>query len=142
MNYNKVIIGGNITKDVVLSQNKNGTSICHFTVAVNKKSTNSKGEEFKETSFLDCEAFSKVAEKIHKHFRKGMPILVEGRLRQNSWEDKEGNKKSKIVVSVEYFNFCGGKGAIDDEESVEDSKPTTAQSKKFEEELDEEDVPF
>ena len=140
MNYNKVILGGNITRDIVLSQNRNGTPICHFTVAVSKKSMNSKGEEFKEISFLDCEAFSKIAEKINKFFRKGMPILVEGRLRQSSWEDKDGNKKSKVVVSVEYFNFCGGKTTIEEEES--NTEATQKQEKLFEEELEEEDVPF
>ena len=142
MNYNKVIIGGNICRDVVLTQNKNGTSIVHFTVAVSKKSINSKGEEFKEVSFLDCEAFSKVAEKINKFFHKGMPILVEGRLRQFSWEDKDGNKRNKVVISVEYFNFCGGKDSkdIDDEPTTKAPEPT--KDAKFAEDLEEEDVPF
>jgi single-stranded DNA-binding protein len=71
-----------------------------------------------------------------------MPILVDGRLRQSSWEDKDGNKRSKVIISVEYFNFCGGKDSKDMDDEPTTKAPETTKDAKFAEDLEEEDVPF
>jgi Single-stranded DNA-binding protein len=62
-----------------------------------------------EVNFIGCIAWGKTAENINQYFQKGSPILVEGRIKVDQWEDKEGQKRTKMKVLVERFNFCGGK---------------------------------
>jgi single-strand DNA-binding protein len=110
--FNKVILMGNLTRDPEMRVTPGGTSICKFTVAVNRKFKMQTGEEREEVAFIDVDAFGKQAEVISKFFTKGKPILVEGRLKQDKWEDKTTKeKRSKLGVSLEGFSFVsGGRG--------------------------------
>ncbi len=110
--FNKVILMGNLTRDPEMRVTPGGTSICKFTVAVNRKFKMQTGEEREEVAFIDVDAFGKQAETISKFFTKGKPILVEGRLKQDKWEDKNTKeKRSKLGVSLEGFSFVsGGRG--------------------------------
>lgn len=100
MNYNRITIIGNITKDIILRQTATGKSVINFTVAVNKK----KGD--KETaSFFDCKAYEKTAENISKWFGKGKPIIIEGEMEQENWQNKTGDKHSKLVTNVSHWDF-------------------------------------
>ncbi len=101
--YNKSIILGNLAQDVELKATNSGKSVGSFSVAVNRKV----GEK-QEVSFIGCQAWDKTAEAIAKFFKKGDAILVEGRLKQESWE-KDGKKNSRIILVVEQFSFTGGK---------------------------------
>ena len=101
MNYNKAIIAGNLTRDPELRKTQSGATVTSFTVAINERQKDGTDR----TSFINCEAFGKVAETIEKYFKKGKPIFIEGRLRQEAWEDKQGNKQTKIKVIVERFDF-------------------------------------
>lgn len=97
--FNKVIIMGNLTRDPELTVTTSGLSICKITVAVSRKY-----KEQEEVAFIDVTAFSDNAERIDKWFEKGRPILVEGRLKMDSWNDKEtGAKRSKLGVILDTF---------------------------------------
>ncbi len=107
--FNKVILMGNLTRDPEMRVTPGGFSICKFTVAVNRKFKSQDGQEKEEVAFIDVDSFGKQAEVISKFFGKGKPILVEGRLRQDKWDDKtSGEKRSKLMVILEGFSFVGG----------------------------------
>ena len=108
--FNRVILMGNLTRDPELRQTQSGTSICRFSVAVNRSFSSQDGSVRDETCFVDIDSFGRTAENISKYFSKGKPILVEGRLRQDSWEDKQGQKRTKLVVVLERFEFVGSRG--------------------------------
>lgn len=107
-NYNKVILVGNLTRDPQLSYLPSQTPVVEFGLAVNRNWTGQDGQKREETCFVDCKAFGKQADTLNKYMAKGRPILIEGRLQLSSWEDKEGNKRSKLRVVVENFQFLGG----------------------------------
>ena len=106
MSFNKIILLGNLTKAPELRQTQSGTSVFGGSVAVNESYTAQDGTKRDNTTFVEVSAFGKTAEIIAKYFHKGDPILIEGRLRQESWTDKQsGQARSKIVVVVERFEF-------------------------------------
>ena len=106
MNYNRVILAGNLTRDPKLSFTPAQVPVCDFGMAVNKKWKGADGQQREETCFVDCRAFKRTAEVINEHFAKGKPIFIEGALHFSSWE-KEGKKHSKIRVTVRSFVFIG-----------------------------------
>lgn len=107
MNYNKVILAGNLTRDPQLSHLPSNTAVAEFGIAVNRKWRDQQGQQKEEVAFIDCRAFGKTAETINQHFAKGKPIFVEGRLKFDSWEGKDGGKRSKLYVVVDTFQFVG-----------------------------------
>ncbi|HDZ22847.1 hypothetical protein LCGC14_0203450 [marine sediment metagenome] len=109
-NYNKVILMGNLTRDPQLSYLPSQTPVVEFGLAINRKWKSQDGEQREETCFVDCKAFGRQAETLNQYMRKGRPILVDGRLQLSQWEDQSGNKRSKLRVVVENFQFLGGGG--------------------------------
>ena len=107
-NYNKVILMGNLTRDPQLSYLPSQTPVVELGLAVNRRFRTGDGENREETCFVDCRAYGKQAETLNQYMQKGRPILVEGRLQYSQWEDKSGNKRSKLRVVVENFQFVGG----------------------------------
>ncbi|KKL52281.1 hypothetical protein LCGC14_2287050 [marine sediment metagenome] len=105
VNVNRVFLGGNLTKDPVLSNLPGGTPVVDFRVAVNRVYTDKEGQKKEETCFIDCNAFGTNATNIHKYFQKGRPIFIEGRLKLDNWVTPEGAKRSKIKIIAENFNF-------------------------------------
>ena len=118
-NFNKVIIAGNLTRDPELRYTPKGTAVARITLAVNRTYTSSEGGEKKEeVSFVDVDIWGRQAEVISQYMKKGRPLLVEGRLKQDTWEDKNTKQKqSKLKVVLESFSFIdsnrgdGGGGA-------------------------------
>ncbi len=106
--FSKAIIMGNITRDPELRSTPNGAQVCSFTVAVNRNYKDSSGAQQESVSFIDCSAWGKAGEIIAQYAKKGSGIMISGRLDQRSWEDKEGQKRSRIEIVVEDFNFIGG----------------------------------
>jgi len=105
---NLVIIKGNVTRDPEMRYLPNGTAVCDLGVAVNRTWIDQNGEKKEEVNFFDCQAWAKTAEIIAQYFKKGKPILVQGRLKQDTWEDKKtGDKRSKVRIVVDRFEFCG-----------------------------------
>jgi single-strand DNA-binding protein len=109
--FNKVILMGNLTRDPELRYTPKGTAIARLGVAVNRRWTSEGGEQREETTFVDVDAFGKQAETLGQYMKKGRPIFIEGRLRLDSWEDKQtGQKRSKLGVVLENFQFMGSGG--------------------------------
>lgn len=110
--FSKAIITGNLTRDPELRTTPNGTSVCSFSVAVNRVYKDTSGEQKEDVSFIDCSAWGKLGEMIAQYAKKGSGVLVSGRLDQRSWEDKNtGQKRSRVEIVVEDFNFTGGSPA-------------------------------
>ncbi|MDB5292758.1 MAG: single-stranded DNA-binding protein [Phycisphaerales bacterium] len=108
--FNKVLLMGNLTRDPQLKYLPSQTAVAEFGVACNRKFRTAQGEDREEVTFVDVAAFGKTGEVINQYFTKGKPIFIEGRLKYDQWEDKQGGgKRSKLTVVVENFQFVGGR---------------------------------
>ncbi len=106
--FNKVILVGNLTRDPELRYTPKGTAIAKIGLAVNHKWKNEAGEFKEEVTFVDVEVWGRTAENVGQYMRKGSPILIEGRLKLETWDDKQTNqKRSKMVVVGETVQFLG-----------------------------------
>jgi len=109
-NFNQVILMGNLTRDPQLRYTPAQMAVCDFGVACNRKFKAADGTDREEVTFVDCTAWSKTAELINTYFTKGKPIFIEGRLKYDQWEDKNGGgKRSRLTVVVNNFQFIGGR---------------------------------
>lgn len=104
-NLNRVLLMGNLTRSPELRYTPNNVAVCNFGLAINRKYKSGDGEQKEETVFVDCEAWSKTAEVINQYVNKGCPLFVEGRLKLDQWQDKDGGNRSKLKVVVESFQF-------------------------------------
>ncbi len=109
-NFNKVILLGNLTRDIELRHTQGGQALAKFGMAVNRKFTTQAGEAKEEVCFVDITAWGKQAEVLSQYVKKGSQLFVEGRLQYSTWESQEGGKKSKLEVVLENFQFVGGRG--------------------------------
>jgi single-strand DNA-binding protein len=109
-NLNKVMLIGNLTRDPDLKYTPGNQAVCEIGLAVNRKYRTKEGEDREETTFVDCEAWGKQAEVLKQYMTKGKPLFVEGRLKLDTWEDKDGGKRSKMRVVIENFQFLGAAG--------------------------------
>lgn len=104
--FNKVIIAGNLTRDPEMRYTPKGTAIARFGIATNRKWKTETGEMKEEVTFVEIDAFGRQAEVIAQYMKKGRPLLVEGRLKLDEWEDKNTHQKvSKLRVVLESFSF-------------------------------------
>ncbi|MBR3137862.1 single-stranded DNA-binding protein [Candidatus Saccharibacteria bacterium] len=146
--FSKAIIAGNLTRDPELRTTPNGSNVCSFTVAVNRTFRDASGEQKESVSFIDCSAWGKLSEVIGQYAKKGSGVLVSGRLDQRSWEDKTtGNKRSRVEIVVEDFNFTGGAragegGSSSYDNGSQEPAPSDIPDDIPEEEIDLSDVPF
>ncbi len=107
-NFNKVILAGNLTRDPELRFTPKGMAIAKFGLAINRTWKSETGEAKEEVTFVDVDAFSKQAETLAQYLKKGSPLLMEGRLRLDQWDDKQtGQKRSRLGVVLESFQFLG-----------------------------------
>jgi len=105
-NFNKVILAGNLTRDPELRYTPKGMAIAKLGLAINRNWTSESGERKEEVTFVDVDAFGKQAETIGQYLKKGRPILIEGRLRLDQWDDKQtGQKRSRLGIVLESFQF-------------------------------------
>lgn len=102
MNFSKVMLGGRLTADPELRQTTSGTSVCSFTVAVNRFNG-------KDADFFDCTAFGERAELVARSFLKGSNIFVCGRLQQDRFKDRDGNNRSKVITIADEVIFVDKK---------------------------------
>lgn len=113
MNDNVVLIKGNLTRDPEVKYTPSGTAVANFSIAVNGREYEKNGEKVRDVTFVDCEAWDSGAESLAE-LKKGDKVGVEGELKMNSWEDAEGNKRSKLTVRCNQFykvTFAKGKKA-------------------------------
>ncbi len=108
--YNKVILLGNLTRDPQLRYLPSNTAVCEFGLAMNRRYKDRDGNQKEEVCFVDIEAFGRQAETINQYTTKGRALLVEGRLHLDSWTGQDGQKRSRLRVIVENFQFVGGRG--------------------------------
>ncbi|HXE55342.1 MAG TPA: single-stranded DNA-binding protein [Tepidisphaeraceae bacterium] len=109
-NYNRIILVGNLTRDPQLKYLPSQMPVVEFGLAVNHKWRSKDGQDREEVLFIDCACFGKGAEIINTYCQKGKQLLVEGRLKLDVWEDKQGGgKRSKHSVVVDNFQFLGGR---------------------------------
>ncbi len=105
-NFNKVILAGNLTRDPELRYTPKGTAITKIGLAINRTWKSEAGETKEEVTFVDADAFGRTAEVIAQYLKKGRPILLEGRLKLDQWEDKNTHQKqSKLKVVIDGFQF-------------------------------------
>jgi single-strand DNA-binding protein len=125
-NFNKVILAGNLTRDPELRYTPNGKAIAKFGLAINRNWTTDTGEKKEEVTFVDIDSFGRQAEVISQYLKKGRPVLVEGRLKLDQWDDKQsGQKRSRLGVVLESFSFLdSGRGG--DGGSAEAPRPRPA----------------
>lgn len=148
--FNKVILMGNLTRDPEVRTTPGGQSVANFSLAVNRTWKGADGNQQEAVSYIDCVAWGRTGEVIAQYVQKGRPILVSGRLDQRSWE-QDGNKRSKVEVVVEDFNFVGGgAGGGDYAPSAPASSGGSSKKKddvqvediKDDEEINLDDIPF
>lgn len=151
-NLNRVMLMGNLTRDPELRYTPNNTAVTGIGLAVNRRWRNQQGESQEETTFVDCEAWGRQAEVINEYMRKGRPLYVEGRLRLDQWQDRDGNNRSKLKVVVETFQFLDSRGGDGPPQGESSSRPTNAPEPAPEpaaasesephQAVDEQDIPF
>jgi single-strand DNA-binding protein len=113
--FNKVILAGNLTRDPELKYTPKGTAIARIGLAVNRQWKSETGEQKEEVTFVDIEAYGRNAEILAQYVKKGRPLLVEGRLKLDQWEDKNTHQKqSKLKVVLEGFSFLDSRGSAND----------------------------
>lgn len=119
---NDVTLTGNLTRDPEVRVLANGSSVVNFTVASSRNFKKKDGTYGKETTFVDCEAWEKTAENIGESLSKGSGVFVNGSLKSDSWEDTDGNKRSRLKLRVNYFGELKSKESGD---NSSDSAKTT-----------------
>lgn len=110
--FNKVILMGNLTRDPELRYTPKGMAVAKLGLAVNRKWRTEGGEEREEVTFIDVDVWGRTAENVGQYMRKGSPMLIEGRLKLDQWDDKQtGQKRSRLGVTAETVQFLpSGKG--------------------------------
>src|SRR5678810_1227101 len=122
--FNKVILAGNLTRDPELRYTPKGTAIARIGMAINRTWKTETGESKEEVTFVDVDAFGRQAEVIAQYMKKERPLLVEGRLRLDQWEDKTTHQKqSKLKVVLEYFSFSDSRGCGGGDAGGESARP-------------------
>ncbi len=101
---------GNLTRDPEMRYTSSNQPVANFGIAVNRRFTTSNGEKREEATFIDCEAWGRTAEVICQYLSKGRPLFIEGRLRLDQWTDQQDQKRSRIRVVVESFQFIDSRG--------------------------------
>lgn len=141
MSFNKVILMGNLTRDPETRATNSGQSVTNFSIAVNDTWVKD-GERQERANFIECDAWGQRGDTIAKYFTKGRQILVEGSLRQDTWDDKEtGKKRSAIRVLVNGFSFVNdGSGKGNTKSSTPNDSPAVDDIS--DEPINLDDIPF
>jgi single-strand DNA-binding protein len=127
--FNKVILAGNLTRDPELRYTPKGTAVAKIGLAVNRTWTGEDGQKKEEVNFIDVEAWGRQGEVIAQYMKKGRPLLIEGRLKLDTWEDKNTKQKvSKLKVVLEGFSFIDSKGGDAGGSAPAPSRPAAAPS--------------
>jgi single-strand DNA-binding protein len=136
--FNKVILIGNLTRDVELKYLPKGTAVCNLSLAVNRRWKTEAGEEKEDVYFAECKAFGKQAETLAQYVRKGNPLMIEGRLTREEWDDKKtGDKRSTTRIMIETFQFLKERSEGVASAPRQESAPTAPKP-----DLDADDLPF
>ena len=128
---NKVLLMGNLTRDPQLRYTTSGLAVCELGLAMNRRYTTSQGEDREETCFVDIEVWAKQAEACGNNLHKGSPVLVEGRLKLDQWEDRQtGQRRSRLRVSAERVQFLGSPRPREEEGAGGPPPPTQQEGRR------------
>ena len=144
-NLNKVFLIGNLTRDPELRYTPNGTAVVDLGMAINRRWASQNGEKKEEVCYVDLEAWARSAEVISEYCHKGSPLFVEGRLRLNTWEGRDGQRRSKLRVVVDNFQLLGspsGRGGGGTSRAERPSEPAADADSKSEDAGGEADAQF
>ena len=145
-NFNKVLLMGNLTRDPDVRTTPSGMKIAKLGLAVNRRFRTRDDEAREETTFVDIDAFGNQAEIIERYCQKGSPLFVEGRLRLDQWESNTGEKRSKLSVVLENFQFLGSSKSQDQGSSLESGSsnkaPSESKSSPTGDSIEDDNVPF
>lgn len=123
-NLNKVLLIGNLTRDPSVTYTPKGTAVTDIGIAVNRTWKDESGKKQEEVTFVDVTFFGRQAEVIDEHCSKGKSVYIEGRLKLETWQDKEsGSTRSKIKVIGEHIQFLGSRSADDATPSRNQERP-------------------
>ena len=140
MSINRVVISGNLTRDPELRSTSSGMSVLKLGVAVNDRRKNQQTGEWEDVpNFVDCTMFGSRADALSQYLSKGTKVAIEGKLRWSSWENQQGEKRSKLEVVVDEIEFMssrsgGGQGGGFSQEAPEPSSAVSA--------VNDEEIPF
>jgi single-strand DNA-binding protein len=109
--FNKVILVGNLTRDIELRYTPSGTAVGNTGIATSRKFKSADGQQKEEVCFVDLTFFGRTAEIANQYLRKGSKVLVEGRLKYDTWEDQNGGRRSKHSITVENMTMLDSKGS-------------------------------
>jgi single-strand DNA-binding protein len=109
-NLNKVLLMGNLTRDPELRYTPSGAAVVEFGMAINRQWKGQDGQKKEEVTFVDVMAWQRTAEIISEYCKKGSPLFVEGRLQLDTWEGKDGQKRSRMRVVVDNMQLLGSPG--------------------------------
>ena len=107
--YNRVVLVGNLTRDVDIRYLQSGNAVCDIGLAVNDRRKTANGEWVDETTFVDITLWGRTAEVASEYLSKGSPVLIEGRLKLDQWES-DGQKRSKLKVVGEKMQMLSNRG--------------------------------
>ncbi len=127
--YNKIILAGNLTRDVEIKYTSGGTAIATVGIASNRKFKSQTGEQKEEVLFVDVTFFGRQAEIVNQYLRKGSRILVDGRLKLDQWTAQDGSKRSKHSITAESMTMLDTKGTNPQETQMSNtySQPAPSQ---------------
>ncbi len=108
--FNRVILVGNVTREIELRYTQSGLAVTDLGLAVNERRKAQSGEWVEETVFVDVTLWGRTAEVAGEYLGKGSSVLIEGRLKQDNWE-QDGQKRSKLKIVCDRMQMLGGKGA-------------------------------
>lgn len=146
--FNKVIMAGNLTKDVEIRYLPNGSAVSNTALATNRKFTLQNGEKKEEVCFIDITFFGRSAEIAHQYLRRGSKVLVEGRLSFDQWNDQQGQKRSKHSIVVEAMQMLDSKesdkewGAPSSSKSENPTPMPPSEKMVFDPLIENEEIPF
>lgn len=107
--YNKIILAGNLTRDIEVRYTQSGSAIGNTAIATSRKFKSQTGEQKEEVLFVDITFFGRTAEIANQYLRKGSKVLVDGRLKLDQWTAQDGSKRSKHSVTVENLQMLGSR---------------------------------
>ncbi len=123
---NKVLLIGNLTRDPEVRMLPSGRPVCKFGIAINRNFKDAEGNRREDTTFVDVEAFGPRGEALARFFGKGKPIFVEGRLKLDQWESQSGEKRSRLLVELDNWEFVGSRQDNYEAQSQQASQGSTA----------------
>src|SRR5205809_224310 len=139
---NQIFLTGNVTRDPQTRAGTNNQNVVNFGMAVNRHFKDGEGNDREDTCFVDCAAFGKQADVLAKYVRKGKPLLVQGRLKYDSWDDPAGQRRTRLSVVVEHFQFVGTRDATGGDAVAGEAGARDAQRRELSPRVQQSEIPF